>query len=158
MHKYQELGLKLTPQRLSILAYLEGNTGHPTADEIYRYVSKKFSTMSFATVYKTLETLKQQGQLKEITIDPQKRHFDPNTEPHQHIICSKCKKISDIFVTFDLSLTEKHVQGFQISGSHVEFYGLCPKCRKRRLKAEMLSSADFAGTRNRIYCFIRIIK
>jgi Fur family peroxide stress response transcriptional regulator len=130
MQKYKELGLKLTPQRLSILAYLEGNTGHPTADEIYRHVSRKFSTMSFATVYKTLETLKQQGKLSEITIDPEKRHFDPDTRPHHHIICSKCKKITDIFVTFDLTLPEKDVQGFQITGSHVEFYGLCPKCRK----------------------------
>jgi len=129
MNKYKELGLKSTPQRLSILAFLEGNTCHPTAEEVYRHASKKFSTMSFATVYKTLETLKQQGCLQEVTIDPEKRHFDPNTERHQHIMCTKCKKIADVFVTFDLTLPEKDVQGFQITGSHVEFYGLCPKCK-----------------------------
>jgi Fur family peroxide stress response transcriptional regulator len=134
MQKYKDLGLKLTPQRLSILAFLEGNKDHPTAEEIYRHISRKFSTMSFATVYKTLETLKQQGRLTEITIDPEKRHFDPNTERHHHIICSKCKRIADIFVTFDLTLPEKDVQGFEITGSHVEFYGLCPKCREETMK------------------------
>jgi len=134
MQKYKELGLKLTPQRLSILAYLEGNTGHPTAEEIYRHVSRKFSTMSFATVYKTLETLKQQGHLTEITIDPEKRHFDPNTKQHHHIICSKCKKITDIFFTFNLMLPEKDLQGFQITASHVEFSGICPRCRTETMQ------------------------
>ena len=77
MMKYKELGMKLTPQRLSILSYLDGNREHPTAEDIYRKVSRKFPTMSLATVYNTLETLKRQGMLTEITIDPDKRHFDP---------------------------------------------------------------------------------
>jgi Fur family peroxide stress response transcriptional regulator len=131
MMKYKELGLKLTPQRLSILSYLEGNREHPSAEEIYRKVSRKFPTMSLATVYNTLEKLKRQGRLTEITIDPDKRHFDPNLEKHHHLICSKCKRIADIQVEFDLALTEEAIQGFEITGSHVEFYGTCPDCRNK---------------------------
>ena len=130
MVKYKELGLKLTPQRLSILTYLEGNKDHPTAEEIYKRVSKKFPTMSFATVYNTLETLKRQGRINEITIEPGKRHFDPDIQRHHHLICSKCKRIADIHSDFDLAVSEKDMQGFQITGSHVEFYGICPQCRK----------------------------
>ncbi|MDA8086444.1 MAG: transcriptional repressor, partial [Nitrospiraceae bacterium] len=33
------LGLKLTPQRLAILEYLDGNTAHPGAEEIYAAVA-----------------------------------------------------------------------------------------------------------------------
>ena len=131
MVKYKELGLKLTPQRLSILMYLEGNKDHPTAEEIYKKVSKKFPTMSFATVYNTLETLKRQGKVTEITIDPDKRHFDPDMEKHHHLICSRCKRIADIQVEFDLALPRSAVQGFEITGNHVEFYGICPDCRKK---------------------------
>ena len=137
MVKYRELGLKLTPQRLSILAYLEGNKEHPTAEEIYRKVSEKFPTMSLATVYKTLETLKRQGLLAEITIDPEKRHFDPNLEKHHHLICSRCKKIADIQVDFNLAIPEEVVQGFEVTGSHVEFYGICLACKKRDEGGEM---------------------
>jgi len=130
MMKYKELGLKLTPQRLSILSYLEGNTDHPTAEEIYKKVSKRFPTMSFATVYNTLETLRRQGMINEVMIEHGKKHFDPNVERHHHLICSKCKKIADIHADFNLDVPEKDAQGFQITGSHVEFYGICPQCRK----------------------------
>jgi Fur family peroxide stress response transcriptional regulator len=130
MMKYKELGLKLTPQRLSILSYLDGNKDHPTAEEIYKKVSKRFPTMSFATVYNTLETLKRQGMIKEVMIEHGKKHFDPNIERHHHLICSKCKRIADIHADFDLAVPEKDIQGFKIIGSHVEFYGICPQCRK----------------------------
>ncbi len=86
--------------------------------------------MSLATVYNTLETLAQHGKVREITIDPEKKHFDPNTERHHHLICSKCKTIADIYMDFALEIPDKELQGFEVSGSHVEFYGLCPKCRK----------------------------
>ncbi|HTZ16986.1 MAG TPA: transcriptional repressor [Dissulfurispiraceae bacterium] len=131
MMKYKELGLKLTPQRLSILSCLEGNRDHPTAEDIYRKVSKKFPTMSLATVYNTLETLKRHGKLASITIDPDKKHFDPNLEKHHHLICSSCKKIADIHIDFDLAVPREATQGFQITGSQVEFYGICPECRKK---------------------------
>jgi Fur family peroxide stress response transcriptional regulator len=134
MMKYKELGLKLTPQRLSILSYLEGNKEHPTAEEIYKKVSKKFPTMSLATVYNTLETLKRKGMLSEITIDPEKRHFDPNMDKHHHLICSRCKKITDIEIEFDLAVPKEAMHGFEITGNHVEFYGICPDCRTKKNK------------------------
>jgi len=132
MMKYKELGLKLTPQRLSILAYLEGNKDHPTAEDIYKKVSKKFPTMSLATVYNTLDMLKQKGKLAEITIDPDKRHFDPNLQKHHHLICSVCKRIADVELEFNLALPKEAMQDFQITGNHVEFYGICPECRNMK--------------------------
>lgn len=96
MEKYKAIGIKLTPQRIAILEYLDGNIEHPSAEEIYREVSKKFPTMSFATVYNTLQTLRERGCILELTIDPEKKRFDPNTEPHHHLICVKCKRIVDI--------------------------------------------------------------
>ncbi|MFZ2197327.1 MAG: transcriptional repressor, partial [Thermodesulfovibrionales bacterium] len=57
MNKYRNIGFKLTPQRLAILSYLEGNKEHPSAEEIFRAVSDQYPTMSFATVYNTLAAL-----------------------------------------------------------------------------------------------------
>lgn len=128
MEKLKSLGLKLTPQRLAILDYLDGNTCHPSAEEIYSAVSGRFPTMSFATVYNTLETLKQKGRILELTIDPDKKRFDPNTMAHHHLICTGCKKIVDIHRNFDLSLPEGCVESFEITGNHIEFYGVCGDC------------------------------
>ena len=47
MDNYRHLNIKLTPQRLAILNFLEGNLSHPSADEIYKAMKKRFPTMSF---------------------------------------------------------------------------------------------------------------
>jgi Fur family peroxide stress response transcriptional regulator len=130
--KYRHSGLKLTPQRLAILQYLENNKDHPSADDIYKAVSKKFPTMSLATVYNTLETLKQRGLVKELTMDPYKMRFDPQPSPHHHLICMDCRKIIDIHAKFKISLPRVEGVGFEIIGNHIEFYGRCPNCKNRK--------------------------
>lgn len=129
MQKYKDIGLKLTPQRLAILKYLEGNKSHPSADEIYRAVSKSFPTMSFSTVYNTLEALRQRGNVLELTADPHKKRFETNTDPHHHLVCVRCRRITDIDVNYDLSLPEAASEGYEILSNHIEFYGICPRCR-----------------------------
>lgn len=131
MEKYKNMGLKLTPQRMAILDYLDGNRKHPSAEDVYLSVSKTFPTMSFATVYNTLETLRQMGKVQEITIDPVKKRFDPDTSPHHHLICTSCKFIVDICIDFKLALPEDVRGKFEMTGNHIEFYGLCPACNKK---------------------------
>ncbi len=132
MEKFRRCGLKLTPQRLAILEYLDGNKEHPSADDVYQAVSKKFPTLSLATVYNTLFTLKQRGLVKELTIDPTRMRFDPQTTAHHHLICLHCRRIIDIDTKLDILLPEAESGGFEIVGNHVEFYGFCPKCKKKR--------------------------
>jgi Fur family peroxide stress response transcriptional regulator len=132
MQKYRDSGLKLTPQRLAILEYLDGNKEHPSAEDIYKAVSKKFPTMSLATVYNTLMTLKQRGIVKELTMDPLKMRFDPQPTPHHHLICMDCRKIIDIHTKFKINLPEVESEGFEIVGNHVEFYGRCSKCKSKK--------------------------
>jgi len=131
MEKYREIGLKLTPQRLAILRFLDGNKSHPSAEEIYREVRKQFPTMSFATVYNTLEALRKRGGILELTIDPERKRYDPNTEHHHHLICLACKKIIDVHADFDISIPEEQIGSFQLMGNHIEFYGVCPECQKK---------------------------
>jgi Fur family peroxide stress response transcriptional regulator len=131
MEKYRHLKIKLTPQRLVILNYLNGNKSHPSAEDIYKAVSKQFPTMSFATVYNTLEALKNKGGVKELKIDPHKKRYDPDVSQHHHLICIKCKKITDIFKEFKLDLSEKFTEGFDLLGNSIEFYGVCQKCKSK---------------------------
>ncbi len=128
----KEIGLKLTPQRMAILDYLEGNTSHPSAEEVYAAVSKRFPAISVATVYNTLASLRDRGCLLELTIDPSKKRYDPDTRPHHHLICTSCKRVADIEFKYDLSVPEGLRMGYEITGNHIEFYGLCPECKKPR--------------------------
>lgn len=137
MEKFRHLGIKLTPQRLAILKYLNGNKTHPSAEDIYKAVSKEFPTMSFATVYNTLETLRNKGGIQELTIEPGKKRYDPDSTPHHHLICLKCKSIVDIHKDFNLSIPPDTAKGFEVIGSHIEFYGICQKCRKKESRGRV---------------------
>ena len=124
----RESGLKLTPQRLAILDYLRDNTDHPSAEDVYAAVAKQFPTMSFATVYNTLETLRRRGELRELTIDSRRKRFDPNPAPHHHLICVRCRRIVDIHASFPLAVPAEVRAEFELLGNHVEFYGICNGC------------------------------
>jgi len=132
MNKYKDIGIKQTPQRLAILEYIDGNLDHPTAEDIYASIKEKFPTMSLATVYKTLETLKAKGYLHELTIDKERKHFDPDTTRHHHLICIKCKKIVDINKEFPIEMPIEDQNTFEVIDTNIEFYGICPVCKKRR--------------------------
>lgn len=129
MNNYRDIGLKRTPQRLAILECLEGNKDHPSAEDIFRRVQKRFPTMSLATVYSTLTVLKERGSITELTLDPAKKRYDPDTGLHNHLICLSCRKIVDIPGDFQLDLPPGAAQDFSIVKSHVEFYGFCPRCK-----------------------------
>lgn len=130
LNKY--IGLKQTPQRLAIINFLENNKNHPSVEDIYKAILVQFPTISLATVYNNLETLKNLGMLREITIDPGKKHFDPDTTPHHHLICNECKRIVDIDVDFELEIPDDCKYDFEITGNHIEFYGICPDCRNKK--------------------------
>lgn len=125
-------GFKRTPQRLAILDYLDGNTSHPSAEDIYKAVSKRYRSMSFATVYNTLNTLVGAGAVKDLTIDPDRRRYDPNTHPHHHLICLECRKVVDVPDTIPVEIPKSVAGDYTVVGNHIEFYGYCAPCRKKK--------------------------
>ena len=129
--KYRERGLKITPQRLAILEFLDGNKSHPSAEEIFDGVKESVPTISFATVYNTLEAMKRTASVQEITIDPQRKHYDPDMTPHHHIVCIGCNRIGDVHVDYSaaLKLPEDVGSEFELVGEHVNFYGICSDCK-----------------------------
>lgn len=124
-------GMKITPQRLMIFKVLENNVSHPSAEEIFKRVKKIYPTVSFTTIYKTLETLRDLGELRELIIDKDRKHYDPNMNAHHHVICSTCKKIHDIYDDFSshIKLSGAIQDDYAISGFQISFYGLCKDCR-----------------------------
>jgi Fur family peroxide stress response transcriptional regulator len=129
MQEYRQLNMKLTPQRIAILNFMKGNTSHPSAEDIYKAVQKEFPTMSFATVYNTVEALKNKGILRELKIDSNKKRYDPDCSTHHHLICTKCKKVVDVVKNFKLNLSEDLIDGFELTGNSIEFFGLCRNCK-----------------------------
>lgn len=126
--------VRMTPQRHAILAYLINSLTHPTADEIYRALEKKFPNMSVATVYNNLRVFKDAGLVRELTYGDASSRFDANTVDHYHAICTQCGKIKD-FDYPSLDLVEQQAAeatGFHIRSHRMEVYGVCADCLRER--------------------------
>jgi len=92
----REAGERITPQKLAVLRFLEGNENHPSVQEILAFVSKKLGQIAQVTVYRLLRDFVRSGFVRSICIDPERMRFDPFTNPHHHVVCTVCGRIWDI--------------------------------------------------------------
>jgi Fur family peroxide stress response transcriptional regulator len=125
-----EKALKVTPQRVAVLEFLQGNTTHPSVDDVYQQVRKRFPSISRATIYNTVTTLVEAGLLQEILIQQEKTHVDWNVDRHHHFQCLKCGTVKDI--DYDALTAEqvgKKVAGHLVTGVKVVMEGVCETCR-----------------------------
>ena len=131
MAKVRPKKTRRTPQKMAIEAFLEGNTGHPSAEEIHKALRRRFPTLSLSTVYSTLRGLQREGRIHELAVEPGKARFDPEPEAHDHLICTGCRRIVDLRKDGPVALAPGEAHGFVVFHSHVSFYGLCPDCQAR---------------------------
>lgn len=129
---------RLTPQRAAILRLLDGNKTHPSAENIYAKLRRKFPGMSFATVYNTLESLLARGELIEVRIDSARTRFDPGLKPHAHLLCTECGAIADLPAPPRLRPAGLP-RGYKVHRFNLEFYGTCPRCGRAGGKKEAAS-------------------
>ena len=135
VNKFQEQGYKITPQRRGIFEILVGNESHPRAEDIYDALKTKMPDVSLATVYNTLNTLKEMGMVNLLSItEDNSIRYDPTTEVHDHLFCLGCNRIFDVDRDADgMDFSKKNIPGFQlIDKTQVTYYGYCPDCQKKR--------------------------
>jgi Fur family peroxide stress response transcriptional regulator len=133
-HTIQKLrgeGFKLTPQRLAVIKYMIGNKNHPSALAIHKDLKKRYPSLSFSTVYNTLNVLEEIGEVRPIYIFSEHVNYDPSVEPHLHFFCTDCKRIHDIFPgeLEGIRLPAGEVNGHIITSSQVILKGTCKDCR-----------------------------
>jgi len=117
--------LKVTPQRLEILQTIQKN-GHISIDDLYNHIKEKFPSISLATVYKNIHTLKDENILTEIHPQNEKSHFEVKKEPHGHFICKKCGNIYDFEIQTSCNPHLSEIS--EIDESEVYLYGICKNC------------------------------
>ena len=135
LSKLKEHDFRLTPQRLAVLKVLAVSKGHPTVERIYETVRAEFPTTSIATIYKTVNLLKQLNELLELGFPDGSNRYDGNKPyPHPHVICTKCKKIIDPNLGSLKDLTKEVIKetGFQIQNHRVDFFGTCRECQSHK--------------------------
>jgi Fur family peroxide stress response transcriptional regulator len=132
--RLRESEYRLTPQRVELIRLIAASDGHPSASKLYNQIKVQFPTMSLATVYKTLDLLKELGEVLEIGLRDD-NHYDGNKPyPHPHLICTKCQKIMDGELDTAVGKIIQEVEnnfGFRVVKHQLNFYGLCLDCQKK---------------------------
>ena len=123
--------LRITPQRYAILNVLAHSYEHPSAESIHTKLIEHYPTMSLATVYKTINLLKKEGEVLELGFSELGNRYDGNKPyPHPHVICTECGKIVDPSQLDLEDITNKMMAetGFKIVSHRLDFMGICPDC------------------------------
>ncbi|MCS6937235.1 MAG: transcriptional repressor [Candidatus Bipolaricaulota bacterium] len=123
---------RMTKQRRAIFAALQGDSRHPTAEEIYLKVKRQLPHISLGTVYRNLKWLVAQNLVKEITVAHGPARYDFRTDDHQHFLCDACGRVYDLKVSLGLHLRELERTGFSVQRRQLVLYGLCPRCSLSR--------------------------
>ena len=87
--------------------------------------------VSLATVYKTVATLKDLGEVLELKFSDGHNRYDAHMpQPHPHLICRDCNRIEDHPIDeLDRLMTNAAIQsGYQLLSMRLDFYGICGQC------------------------------
>ena len=131
--KLTDKGLKITPQRMSILEAIYTLNNHPTADNIIEYIRESHPNIATGTVYKVLDTLAENKIIKKVKTDKDIMRYDGVIENHHHMYCSECDLIED-YVDKELDellkeyFKKKNFAGFTLEDIVVQIRGTFDKC------------------------------
>ncbi|HDS15641.1 MAG TPA: transcriptional repressor [Proteobacteria bacterium] len=129
---FQRYGLRLTQQRLEIFKTLVNSKDHPTAETLYLELRKNMPTISLDTIYRNLHTMEEHGLISRVVTGQSQARFEGNIEPHHHMICTACHKITDIsWATFDqLEIPEQYRTWGRMLYKQATITGICRDCLK----------------------------
>ncbi len=96
LDRLKRYGVQPTPQRVEVAAVLLDRPQHLSADQILERLRAGGSRVSKATVYNTLKLFGEQGLVRELTVDPDRRYYDSTTHPHHHFYNVGTGELSDI--------------------------------------------------------------
>ena len=131
----REAGLKATLPRRKILEVMESHeSGHLSAEDIYRLLQETGEDVGLATVYRVLTQFEAAGLVA-------KHHFEGGTSVfelnqgthHDHILCVKCGRV-DEFVDETIEERQRLIAekaGFSMTDHCLYIYGICADCQKK---------------------------
>src|SRR4029079_18856425 len=121
-------GLRSTPQRYAVMAFLTKQKVHPTAAEIFKAVNRLDPRSSRATIYNNLRDLVQAGLVREVAVEGRAARFYTKGTRHHHFICDRCGNVEDMD-WYDVPRPVRASLGKRVLRQcELILRGLCAKC------------------------------
>lgn len=125
-------GLKATGSRMVILAALEQDHTHPTAEHLYDTLHRDFPSLSLSTVYQTLDVFIRTGLCRRVSGLGDRLRVDGTPQDHDHAVCRMCRAIFDVDRDqVQLPTSPGYLSnGLMVTGIRFEYEVICASCQE----------------------------
>lgn len=123
---------RMTRQRAALLDLLDGTDDFRSAQQLHAMLSANGQSVGLATVYRTLTSLAEAGQVDALRNDDGETLFRLCLAPehHHHLVCRECGR------TVEIAADEVEAWARSIAAAHgftdiehtAEIFGLCADC------------------------------
>lgn len=121
--------MRIALDRARVHALLQQAKQPLTVREIARRVGPK---VHVATVYRAINTLTQDGQVRRVDLGGRAPRYEVNTDHHHHVVCTQCGLIEDVGEFLPKGVERRvlrEAKKFKVITSHsLEFFAVCKKC------------------------------
>ena len=126
---------RTTPERFAVLDAVLQSQGHFNAESLYYRMISNGVKISKATVYNTLELLKECGLVSKYRFAENTSRYEKafGIPHHHHMICLECGEILE-FVNDKLERIQNEMcseKEFALQSSSLQIFGTCSKCTKK---------------------------
>jgi Fur family zinc uptake transcriptional regulator len=142
MHTVEEIvgrmsnrGLRVTDQRKTLAKLFADTPGYLSPKDVYEYMGKTYSGLSFDTVYRNLRVMEELGVLEQVMFEEGvkfKLHCREEHH-HHHMICLQCGHTYPI--TFCPMEQTAVPQDFRVVKHKFEVFGYCKDCSQEESDA-----------------------
>ena len=132
MAQLHRVGLKATGLRMVILAALEHDHSHPTAEHLYERLRRDHPSLSLSTVYQTLDVFIRTGLCRRVSGPGDRLRVDGTPQDHDHAVCRLCGAIFDV-ARDPVRLPTPPGQlsnGLLVTGIRFEYAVICAACQE----------------------------
>jgi|TARA_R110000868_G_scaffold187278_3_gene429794 Fur family ferric uptake transcriptional regulator len=118
-------GLKMTGQRKVIISVLESSVDHPSVEMVYERAKAEDSSISLATVYRTMNLLDELNLVIRHDFNESFSRYDVNVDDHYHLIDTE----NNAVIEFENSEVEEIATrvaaelGYHLIDHRLELYG-----------------------------------
>ena len=117
-----------------MLEVLASTDRHPSVNELHAEVRRWYPSTSLATIYNTIELLKEAGQVLELEFSGAANRYDGRRPAsHPHLICLHCESIEDMDSSDygeDRLDRLSNATGYRLVRQRTDYYGICPNCQR----------------------------
>lgn len=130
LQRMAEKGMRITDQRRTLARLFSETQGYLTPKDVYEYMNRQYSGLSFDTVYRNLRLMHELGVLEQFVFEEGikfRLHCDEH-EHHHHLFCINCEKTIPL-IYCPMERLHGVPDTFQVVKHKFEVYGYCEHCR-----------------------------